>query len=45
MILASEQAVASRKTFDLFAEKGAAAPSDQQLLNQLEQIPSDTEPQ
>ena len=44
MILASEQAVASRKTFDLFAEKGAA-PSDQQLLNQLEQIAADTEPQ
>jgi len=44
MILASEQAVASRKTFDLFAEKGAA-PSDQQLLNQLAQIPTDTEPQ
>ena len=43
MILASEQAVASRKTFDLFAEK-EAAPSDQQLLNQLEQIPADTEP-
>jgi hypothetical protein len=40
MILASEQAVASRKTFDLFAEKGAA-PSDQQILNQLEQIPTD----
>jgi nucleoside-diphosphate-sugar epimerase len=37
MILASEQAVASHKIFDLFAEKGAA-PSDQQLLNQLEQI-------
>ena len=44
MILTSEQAVASRKTFDLFAEKGAA-PSDQQLLNQLEQIPTDMEPQ
>ena len=44
MILASEQAVASRKTFDLFAEKGAT-PSDQQILNQLEQIPADTEPQ
>jgi hypothetical protein len=44
MILASEQAVASRKTFKLFAEKGAA-PSDQQILSQLEQIPSDTEPQ
>jgi nucleoside-diphosphate-sugar epimerase len=44
VILASEQAVASRKTFDLLAEKGVA-PSDQQLLNQLEQIPADTEPQ
>jgi len=42
MILASEQAVASRKTFDLFAEKGAA-PSDQQLLDQLEQTPADAE--
>ena len=44
MILASEHAVASRKTFDLLAEKGVA-PSDHQLLNQLEQIPADTEPQ
>jgi len=44
MILASEQVVASRKTFDLLAEKGAA-PSDQQLLNQLEQIAADTAPQ
>ena len=44
MILASEQAVASRKTFDLLAEKGAAT-SDQQLLKQLEQIPADTAPQ
>jgi nucleoside-diphosphate-sugar epimerase len=42
MILASEQAVASRKTFDLLAERGVA-PSDQQLLNQLEQIAADTE--
>jgi nucleoside-diphosphate-sugar epimerase len=42
MILASEQDVASRKTFDLLAEKGVA-PSDQQLLNQLEQIAIDTE--
>jgi uncharacterized protein YbjT (DUF2867 family) len=41
MILASEQAVASRKTFDLLAKKGFA-PSDQQLLKQLEQIPADT---
>jgi nucleoside-diphosphate-sugar epimerase len=44
MILASEQAAASRKTFDLLAERGVA-PSDQQLLNQLEQIAADTEPQ
>jgi uncharacterized protein YbjT (DUF2867 family) len=44
MILASEQDVASRKTFDLLAEKGGA-PSDQQLLKQLEQIAADTEPQ
>jgi uncharacterized protein YbjT (DUF2867 family) len=44
MILASEQPVASRKTFDLLAERGVA-PSDQQLLNQLEQITADTEPQ
>jgi hypothetical protein len=44
MILASEQAEASRKTFDLLAEKGVA-PSDQQLLNQLEQIAADTAPQ
>src|SRR5258708_34095097 len=44
MILASEHAVTSRKTFDLFADNGAA-PSDLQLLNQLEQIPTDTEPQ
>src|SRR5258708_19231178 len=44
MILASEQAVASHKTFDLFAEKGAA-PSHQQIINQLQHIPTDTEPQ
>jgi len=44
MILASEQAAASRKTFDLLAERGVT-PSAQQLLNQLEQIPADTEPQ
>jgi nucleoside-diphosphate-sugar epimerase len=43
MILASEQDVSSRKTFDLLAEKGVA-PSDQQLLNQLEQIAADTDP-
>ncbi len=41
MILASQQAVASRKTFDLVVAKGVA-PSDQQLLKQLEQIPADT---
>ena len=41
MILASRQAVASRKTFDLLVVKGVA-PSDQQLLKQLEQIPADT---
>jgi uncharacterized protein YbjT (DUF2867 family) len=41
MILASEQVAASRKTFDLLVEKGVA-PSDQQLLKQLEQIPADT---
>ena len=41
MILASQQAVASRKTFDLVVAKGVA-PSDQQLLKQLEQIPVDT---
>lgn len=44
MILASEQAVASRKTFDLLAVKGVA-PSDHQLLNQLGQIAADTERQ
>jgi hypothetical protein len=44
MILASEQAAASRKTFDLLAER-EAAPSGQQMLNQLEQIAADTEPQ
>jgi uncharacterized protein YbjT (DUF2867 family) len=40
MILASQQAVASRKTFDLVVTKGVG-PSDQQLLEQLEQIPAD----
>jgi NAD(P)-dependent dehydrogenase (short-subunit alcohol dehydrogenase family) len=40
MILASQQAVASRKTFDLVASKGGA-PSDLQLLKQLEEIPAD----
>jgi uncharacterized protein YbjT (DUF2867 family) len=41
MILASQPAVASRKTFDMFAAKGVA-PSDQQLLEQLERTPADT---
>jgi nucleoside-diphosphate-sugar epimerase len=41
MILASQQAVASRKTFDLLVAKGVP-PSHQQLLKQLEQIPADT---
>jgi nucleoside-diphosphate-sugar epimerase len=40
MILASQQAAASRKTFDLLVAKGLA-PSDQQLRKQLEQIPAD----
>ncbi len=44
MILASERAAASRKTFELLAERGAA-PSDEQMLNQLEQIPADRVPQ
>jgi hypothetical protein len=34
--------VASRKTFDLLGAKGVA-PSDQQLLDQLEQTPADAE--
>jgi hypothetical protein len=42
MILTSQQTVASRKTFDLFAAKGVA-PSDEQLLKQLEEVPVDTE--
>jgi hypothetical protein len=41
MILASQQAVASGKTFDLVVAKGVA-PSDQELLKQLAQIPADT---
>jgi hypothetical protein len=40
LILVSEETVASRKTLDLFAPKGFA-PSDQQLLTQLERIPGD----
>jgi len=42
MILASQQTVASRKTFDLLGAKGVA-PSDQQLLEQLERTPADGE--
>jgi len=41
MILASQHAVASRKTIELFVAKGAA-PSDEQLLEELEQIPPDS---
>jgi uncharacterized protein YbjT (DUF2867 family) len=41
MILASQQAVASRKTIDLVVAKGVPPP-DGQLLLQLEQIPADT---
>jgi nucleoside-diphosphate-sugar epimerase len=41
MILVSQQVAASRKTFDLFATNGVS-PSDQELLKQLEQIPSET---
>jgi len=40
LVLVSEQTAASRKTFDVFSAKGVA-PSDQQLLEQLERIPSD----
>jgi nucleoside-diphosphate-sugar epimerase len=40
MILASQQAAASRKTIDLVVAKGVA-PFDQELLKQLEQIPAD----
>jgi hypothetical protein len=40
MILASQQAVASRKTFDLVVAKGVA-PSDEELIKQLDQIPAD----
>jgi len=42
LILASQQTVASRKTFDLLSVKGVA-PSDQQILEQIEQIPADIE--
>ena len=41
MILASQPAVASRKTFDMFGAKDVA-PSDQQLLERLERIPFNT---
>jgi uncharacterized protein YbjT (DUF2867 family) len=40
LILVSEAVMASRKTFDLFNEKGLA-PSDRQLLDQLERVPVD----
>ncbi len=42
LILASQEAVASRKTFDLLSAKGVA-PSDQQLLEQIERIPAEIE--
>jgi uncharacterized protein YbjT (DUF2867 family) len=42
LVLVSGQKVASRKTFDLFSAKGVA-PSDRQLLKQLEQIATDLE--
>jgi uncharacterized protein YbjT (DUF2867 family) len=40
LILISGQTVAAGKTFDLFSAKGVA-PSDRQLLEQLERIPTD----
>jgi len=42
LVLVSGQTVAARKTFDLFTAKGVA-PSDRQLLQQLEQIAADAE--
>jgi nucleoside-diphosphate-sugar epimerase len=42
LILVSEQAVASRKTFDVFSAKGVA-PSDQQLVEQVDRIATDLE--
>jgi uncharacterized protein YbjT (DUF2867 family) len=39
LILASKEAVASRKTFDLFGAKGVAT-SDQQILEEIVQIPA-----
>jgi nucleoside-diphosphate-sugar epimerase len=41
LILVSQQSGASRKTFDLLSSKGAAS-SDEQILEQIEQIPADT---
>jgi len=40
MILASQQAAASRKTFELLVAKGVS-PSDKQLSEELERIPAD----
>jgi uncharacterized protein YbjT (DUF2867 family) len=40
LVLVSGQTAASRKTFDLFSAKGVA-PSDRQLLQQMEQIAAD----
>ena len=42
MILTAQQTLASRRTFDLLSARGVA-PSDQQLLQQIEQIPPDIE--
>jgi nucleoside-diphosphate-sugar epimerase len=42
LILVSQQTVASHKTFELLSAKGVA-PSDQQLLQKIEQIPADIE--
>jgi uncharacterized protein YbjT (DUF2867 family) len=39
MILAAQQPAAARKTFELLASEGAA-PSDEQLVEQLERIPA-----
>jgi uncharacterized protein YbjT (DUF2867 family) len=38
MILASQETLASRKTFDLLSTRGVA-PSDRQLIDQIEKIP------
>ena len=40
LILVSQQTAASRKTFELLSSKGVA-PSDRQILEQIEQIPAD----